>query len=446
MSSTVCSKHCIFHVLARRLSLIPHHSYRLGGFSSSTRILSCVIAFTAFAKYNSTIAVIRNSLAIVSGVLFFRLPLAYYVPFSVGLTYQLALVGLYGGCRVLDAFFISPYLFRHIPRRVQYHHISRPSTPGDVHGSSYLDMLQSKQIPVTETAVTDQGLPTTWPDRASWALELELSMRGVGFTWTTADVRHTKKTWRPTVENRMHRIFIHCIPILAASWAIINDTYIMHLHGESARAFDELPLYLQLPLTAALGAFLMCAFSVGHSVFAIMLAPLAPHPLSFFPPLYTTRVWDITSVRGFWSFGWHRLFARLFLVYGVWPEEWLERKILGKSLDEPADVGKVLGGFLSSAFVHSFAVRTVVGGDWRSATGEAKFFAVNGVAVVLEELVKKVVLARRKRNQSEGKGLYRWYDSIIGRVWWIIVFLYSGRSFARGWVQAGLVREMAGLR
>ena len=396
-------------------------------------------------KHDSIIAVIRNAFAIISGWLFFRLPVVYHVPFSVGLTYQLALVGLYGGCRVLDAFFISPYVFQHIPRRVQYHHVSRPSTPGDVQGSSYLDVLQSKHIPVTETAVTDQGLPTTWSDRASWALELELSMRGVGFTWNTADVRHTKKTWRPTIGNRLHSIFIHCVPVLAISWAIIYDIYVMHLHGESARAFDDLPIYLQLLLTAALGAFLMCAFSVGHSAFAIVLAPLAPHPLSFFPPLYTTRVWDITSVRGFWSFGWHRLFARLFLVYGVWPGEWLERQILGKSPHEPADVGKVLGGFLSSAFVHSFAVRAVVGGDWKSATGEAKFFGVSGFAVILEEIVKRAVLTSRKRNDSRGKRLHRWYDSSVGCVWWISVLLYSGRNFARGWVQAGLVREMAGL-
>lgn len=46
---------------------------------------------------------LRNGLAISAGVLFFHLPLRYHVPFSVGLTYQLALVGLYGGCRVLDA-------------------------------------------------------------------------------------------------------------------------------------------------------------------------------------------------------------------------------------------------------------------------------------------------------------------------------------------------------
>ncbi|KAH0843986.1 hypothetical protein FOPE_09131 [Fonsecaea pedrosoi] len=118
-----------------------------------------------------------------------------------------------------------------------------------------------------------------------------------------------------------------------------------------------------------------------------MLNPLAPSPLAFFPPLYTTRPWQITSVRQFWSFGWHRLFARLFLVYGIRPGGWVERQLLKKGPDSPADIGKVIGAFLSSACVHAFSVRGVLAGDWSMAVGEAKFFALNGVAVALEGVV-----------------------------------------------------------
>ena len=103
---------------------------------------------------------------------------------------------------------------------------------------------------------------------------------------------------------------------------------------------------------------------------------------------------------------------------------------------------------MSSAFVHSFAAHTVMGG-WDGALGEAWFFAGNGVAVVVEEGVRMAVVRSRKRqgrgNGDNEMGLERWYDGIIGRVWWICVVLYSGRNFARGWVRAGLVREMAGL-
>lgn len=227
---------------------------------------------------------------------------------------------------------------------------------------------------------------------------------------------------------------------------MIRDVHVHYLqHGEE---FDDLPFPVQLLLTAALGGFLMSAFSFGHSAFAIMLSPLAPHPLSYFPPLYTARVWDLTTVRGFWSYGWHRLFSRLFLVYGVWPGEWIERRLTGKSAEEDADIGKVLGGFVSSAFVHSFAGHTVVGG-WMNAWGEAWFFADNGIAVVIEELVKRVVL-RVRRSRTKGTAeqdgdTMRWYDGIIGRIWWVSVLLYTGRNFARGWVLAGLLREIAGV-
>jgi hypothetical protein len=109
---------------------------------------------------------------------------------------------------------------------------------------------------------------------------------------------------------------------------------------------------------------------------------------------------------------------------------------------------------VSSGFVHSFAVHTVMGG-WEGAWGEAWFFAGNGLAVVIEEGVKRVVLQRRMQLMKNGrqnngteegtKALDRWYDGVIGRVWWIFVVCYTGRNFARGWVRAGLVREMAGL-
>ncbi|KAI7181005.1 hypothetical protein KC324_g8863 [Hortaea werneckii] len=466
-----------------------------------------------------TIRLLRNILALFAGILFFRMPLAYYIPQSIGLNYQLSLVGLYGGCRVLDAFFISPMLFGHIPRRVQYEHRPRVETPAverpppssteevDVVASSSssssaantskkrvgfadggattpppsswdrrpsmpLDsyfpngasasaranaametlsrtLSGPKKEPVYQLETPEDGWPHSFIDRASWALELELSMRGMGFTWTTADVRHTKKTWLPTVGNRIHSICVHVLPIMATCLVFIKYTYDTYLSPpgdpipfDGPSRFDErLSLPMQLGLTAALGAFLMVAFSLAHSAFAIVCAPLAPSPFAFFPPLYTTRIWDITSVRAFWSYGWHRLFARLFLVYGVWPGEWLERKLTGKAPNQRADIGKVIGGFLSSAFVHSFSVRSVLAGDWSKARGEGIFFISNGVAVVVEEIVKRITISCRKK---AGWPLHCWYDPLVGRIWWIVVLLFSGRNFARGWVNAGLVGEMAG--
>lgn len=510
------------------------------------------------SKVDSTpIKVVRNAIALVAAVLFLRLPLAYHVSQSIGLTYQLGLVGLYGGLRVLDAFFISAYWFGVIPKRVSYVHDHRPETPMSEHGDFLRDrvwsdggvkdpyhhtelannkvsksrssspkqkrtpMTRSKSrelassvngmiepsapkatstainlpstqdrslyarrqstaaesasymlyktisgprpIAVTEYASTEGGWPRTLSDRASWALELELSMRGQGFTWTTADVRHTRKTWIPTIGNRVHSILMHVLPVQLVAWFIISTIYGRylaetierdgydpfasqatapigyHIHRKG-ELFDTLPIPVQLLLTIALGSFLMSAFSLGHSIFAIMLHPLNPSPLSFFPPLYTTRIWSLTSVRSFWSFGWHRLFARLFLVWGVWPGEWVERTILGKSPDQPADIGKVIGAFGSSAFVHAFSVRGVLAGRWDYAAGEMRFFLLNGLAVVFEGAVQRLVKQMRRRN---GWHTTMWYDAWIGRAWWISAVVWTGREFARGWTKSALVREMA---
>lgn len=360
---------------------------------------------------------------------------------------------------------------------------------------------------VFEHVKSDDGWPHSFTDRASWALELELSMRGVGFTWTTADVRHTRKTWLPTVRSRLHSIIVHVVPILLGCFVVVRGITLRYglmdveealwelrdrkdPNGPPPRdLFDErLPLPVQLLLTGCLGAFLMSAFSFAHSAFAILCtaiftSPAAAtlskadtvvysgrrvSPLAYFPPLYTVRIWEVTSVRMFWGYGWHRLFARFFLVYGVWPGEWIERRVRNfiaqkhpiarrvheSSQPPPADVGKVIGGFLSSAFCHSFAVRGVSGGDWYLARGEAVFFALNGIAVVLEEGVKRSFLARRRRKQQSAKeggkegqtqNLSRWYDEYVGRVWWVSVLLFTGRNFARGWVNSGLVREMSAL-
>lgn len=105
------------------------------------------------------VLVLKNVLALWAAFFFFRLPLAYHVPFSIGLNYQLGLVGLYGGGRALDAFFISPYLFNHIPRRVRYRHNPRPGTPGLVRDKDDKSLPQG-----------DEGGPVTRPRAISTSL------------------------------------------------------------------------------------------------------------------------------------------------------------------------------------------------------------------------------------------------------------------------------------
>ena len=230
--------------------------------------------------------------------------------------------------------------------------------------------------------------------------------------------------------------------------------YLAEMPGDGGAGFDGLPVGVQIALTGALGAVLMGAFSLAYSAGAIVLGEWGvgggEHALAYWPPLYSVRVWEVCSVRGFWGYGWHRLFSRLFLVWGVWPGEWVERRVRGLfwsggrgKWEGEADMGKVMGGFCCSAFVHAFAGHAVLGGWRNGAGGEAVFFVENGVAVCVEEGVKRWV--KRWRRGRDGKGREeRWYDGVVGRVWWVSVLLFTGRNFARGWTKAGLVTEMAG--
>ena len=185
-------------------------------------------------------------------------------------------------------------------------------------------------------------------------------------------------------------------------------------------------------------------------------------------------------------------------MYGVWPGEWVfgklaafmgvegEREGGAKTAIILKDVGKIAGGFLSSAVVHSFASYCVSGGSIPDAMGEFYFFTENGGAVLFEEAIQMLVRRYRRRRREEKRkkikrrelkmdsssstttlreekeinvsatkdddddldldlDLSKWYDPHIGRTWFLGVILFSGRNFARGWVRSGLVREMAEL-
>ena len=59
-----------------------------------------------------------------------------------------------------------------------------------------------------------------------------------------------------------------------------------------------------------------------------------------------------------------------------------ERKLTSQRSNKPADVGKVLGGFLSSGFVHSFANWIVHKGSTEDGFGEARIFVCCEIAVM----------------------------------------------------------------
>lgn len=158
------------------------------------------------------------------------------------------------------------------------------------------------------------------------------------------------------------------------------------------------------------------------------------HNLAFWPPLNSEPLTSVTTVRQFWSRSWHRLFSRLFLVWGVWPGQWIQRNLIPASWnrhDPEHMVGKILGAFGISGVVHAAAGIAINGGQ-PSKTFEWLFFWCSGIAVVVEEGVQKTV--RHIRGSDEP----RWYDAWAGRAWTLTVLLWSGQYFTRGWYDSGL--------
>ena len=99
----------------------------------------------------------------------------------------------------------------------------------------------------------------------------------------------------------------------------------------------------------------------------------------------------IACVCKFWNFGSCQLLLELFQVSGVWSGGRLERKLFGKRSDQAEDLEEAVRVFFSSLYVHSFFVCGVISADWTMELGEARFFALNGVAIVLEGAVIRSV-------------------------------------------------------
>ena len=236
----------------------------------------------------------------------------------------------------------------------------------------------------------------------------------------------------------------------------------LYLASDPKIGVDSLNWWQRALLTLSQGVFLFGTFSAGYTAGAIATAPLrrryrewytllacaclilpltlayrTTHNLAFWPPLNSEPLTSVTTVRQFWSRSWHRLFSRLFLVWGVWPGQWIERNFTPASLikrfDPELELGKVLGAFFISGIVHAAAGISINGGK-PSQTFEWLFFWTSGLAVVVEEIVQRMVYKVR------GGQVQHWYDPWIGRAWSLTVLLWSGQYFTRGWYDSGLVR------
>ncbi|EPQ60202.1 hypothetical protein GLOTRDRAFT_134927 [Gloeophyllum trabeum ATCC 11539] len=437
-------------------------------------------------KSTAAVSLLRSALALWSFLTFLALPFRYYVPASAAFTYQLGLVGWFGAGRVFELFVLAPLLPLRPPAHMRYQSDTPPVSPAsatvplpDVPERTFKDMD-------AEPEVEDVRAQRGWWERAVWALDLMTAMRGVGWDWATADVRHSPSRWHPAPGTQLYRLSTTLLPTLFLALACLR-----YLHPAPAQSIYELPLLQQWAFVASLGIALYTLFDVGYTSAALLVGLLIPHThlrdrktiynsLLSFPPLYTAPLARVASLRDWWGRGWHRLFARYFLVYGVWPGhimaltiERLLRSIIPSPSPSPSppnpsannkppypyprrttthsrlpappagEWGKVLGAFAISGAVHTVgefaALRRFGGAGAGKVGGEFWFFLLNGVGVLVEEAVRRGVYAVRA-----GEGKERSYDGYVGKLWTLLVLLNTGVLFADGWVRSGIIWEVTG--
>lgn len=124
------------------------------------------------------------------------------------------------------------------------------------------------------------------------------------------------------------------------------------------------------------------------------------------------------------------------MVYGLWPGDWVEHKLLRKGPQERTGIARVARGVVNDTVVH--AVESAARWQGIRFTREARdFFIANRVALAMEETATDDMQTRRKTKTGS---LHIWYGDWIGRVWWING-VFIGQNFARGRLDAGLIRK-----
>lgn len=318
-------------------------------------------------------SVVRTMLAAISVYTFASLPFKYFYPGSAVLTYQLGLVGFYGASRVLDIFFLS---YPRIPRRI---FIATAAKSQGRH-SNIIQPYTAAKNEEWKTEPLPKRLISF--ERAWWALDLMISMRGIGWDFASADVRHDPHPWQPPSSAQLRRAFFKLLPVLVGCTWMLH-----HMHPIQTSTFDPSILDLdparRIMFVAATGISLYTLFDFGYTLTSAVVLPIlhdAPGPAShlqsmlgdkmkgrsgiritklrstqpvsaesetetdneeeaaavsqsrmqqheqlslrnidFFPLLNPAGFTKATTVRRFWSYAWHRLFGRPFGIYGILP-------------------------------------------------------------------------------------------------------------------------------
>ncbi|PWN27410.1 hypothetical protein BDZ90DRAFT_232386 [Jaminaea rosea] len=343
---------------------------------------------------------IKYTLATVSAISFLALPFSFHVPGSAVFTYQLGLIGCFGSARVIDLFFLSR---PRIPKRIkvpqpdhQKQGLRRPHA-----GHEHKEIETHKggapvYPPGDNLGWAFEPHPTGLGSRLWWSLDLMISMRGIGWDFASADVRHDISPWQPPSSRQVNMAIFRLIPALGIA-IIVTRSMLARLGGQpiesplvhTSPSIVDLPAPLRPLLVLATGASLFTLFDAGYTLVSAAAMPILSsisnvrkrslHNIDFYPLLNPLKLTEICSVRSFWSKAWHRLFHRAFLIYGILPFQNLalllfpvkDVGLLAPSQHpDPArllpkgthDWAKVMGAFCASGMVHAISERAALGG------------------------------------------------------------------------------------
>ncbi|SPO23236.1 uncharacterized protein UTRI_01914 [Ustilago trichophora] len=211
-------------------------------------------------------SVVRTVLAAVSVYTFASLPFKYFYPGSAVLTYQLGLVGFYGASRVLDVFFLS---YPRIPRRIFIAPAAAKQPEGKraniIHPYTSARNEEWKTEPLPKKLVSFE--------RAWWALDLMISMRGIGWDFASADVRHDSHPWQPPSSAQLRRAFFKLFPILVACTWTIHHLHPKHMSSVNPSILDLDPVRRVL-FVAATGISLYTLFDFGYTLTSAVALPI----------------------------------------------------------------------------------------------------------------------------------------------------------------------------
>lgn len=338
-------------------------------------------------------------LATLSAVSFFALPFTFHVPGSAIFTYQLGLIGCFGSARVLDIFFLSR---PRVPKRIsvpQPKHVEKQLRRPHL-GHEHEEQKLWKGYPVYPPNTDNlewknEETPTGIGARLWWALDLMISMRGIGWDFASADVRHDISPWQPPSSRQVKLAVFRLLPALLVAAAITRSILTRLGQPTDSPALHMSPSIVDLPptirpiLVLATGVSLYTLFDAGYTLVSALALPVLLgvsrsrstrlHNIDFFPLLNPMKLPEISSVRTFWSKAWHRLFHRAFLIFGILPFQNLALFLFPRdnahvldftSHPDPGrllpkgthDWAKVLGAFFASGLIHAISERAALGG------------------------------------------------------------------------------------